>query len=93
MSQIPAPEPRSSALRALDSLKRWRRRNQAVRELRAMGAWRLADLGLSVDQIPAFVDAMLEKQTQSEGLIAPTEVQSTRTQWMLGPWADGLAGP
>lgn len=93
MSQVPALEPRSSAQRALDSLKRWRRRNQAIRELRAMPGWRLADLGLSREQIPAFVDALLEKQTRSEAQLAPTEVHSSRTQWMLGPWADGLAGP
>ena len=93
MSQIPAPEPRSFARRALDSLKRWRRRSQAVRELRAMPGWRLADLGLCREQIPAFVDALLENETRSKTQLAPTEVQSTRTQWMLGPWADGLAGP
>ncbi len=93
MSPIPAPQPRSFAHQALDSLRRWRRRNQAIRELRAMAGWRLADLGLSHDQIPAFVDALLEKQTRPMAQIAPTEVQPTRTQWMLGPWADGLAGP
>jgi hypothetical protein len=77
----------------LASLKRWRRRNRAIRELRTMDRWRLADLGLSRDQIPALVDAMLEKQNHSGARIAPTEVQATRTGWMLGPWADGLAGP
>jgi uncharacterized protein YjiS (DUF1127 family) len=93
MSQLPAPANRSPAHRALDSLKRWRRRNQAIRELRTMARWRLADLGISADQIPAFVDALLEKQEHGDSRVAPTEVQATRTQWMLGPWADGLAGP
>ena len=81
------------AHQALNALKHWRRRNQAIRELRAMDRWRLADLGPSRDQIPAFVDALLETQTDSEAHIAPTEVRATRTQWMPGPWADGLAGP
>ncbi len=93
MSRLPGPETRSSAHQVLDSLKRWRRRNRAIRELRTMDRWRLADLGLSRDQIPAFVDAMLEKQDHPGARIAPTEVQATRTGWMLGPWADGLAGP
>ncbi len=93
MTRLPGPETRSSAHQALDSIKRWRRRNRAIRELRAMDRWRLADLGLSADQIPAFVDAMLAKQDHSGTGIAPTEVQATRTGWMLGPWADGLAGP
>ncbi len=92
MSRLPGPETRSSAHQALDSIKRWRRRNRAIRELRAMGRWRLADLGLSGDQIPAFVDAMLERQAYSGARIAPTEVQTTRTLWMPGPWADGLTG-
>jgi len=93
MSRLPGPETPSTAHQALDPLKRWRRRNQAIRELRAMDRWRLADLGLSGDQIPAFVDAMLARQDHSGARIAPTEVQATRTGWMLGPWADGLAGP
>jgi uncharacterized protein YjiS (DUF1127 family) len=93
MSRLPGPETRSSAHQVLASLKRWRRRNRAIRELRTMDRWRLADLGLSRDQIPALVDAMLEKQNHSGARIAPTEVQATRTGWMLGPWADGLAGP
>ena len=93
MSQLSGSETRSLAHQALNSLKRWRRRNRAIRELRAMDRWRLADLGLSRDQIPAFVDALLERQANSEAQIAPTEVQPTRTQWMPGPWADGLAGP
>ncbi len=93
MSRLPAPETRSAAQRALDSLKRWRRRRLAIRELRTMARWRLADLGVSADQIPAFVDALLDKQEHGTARIAPTEVQATRTQWMLGPWADGLAGP
>ncbi len=93
MTRLPGPETRSSAHQVLDSLKRWRRRNRAIRELRTMDRWRLADLGLSRDQIPAFVDAMLEKRDHSGAHIAPTEVQATRTGWMLGPWADGLAGP
>ncbi len=93
MSRLPRPETRSWTHQALDSLKRWRRRNRAIRELRAMERWRLADLGLSGDQIPAFVDAMLEKQGHSGTRIAPTEVQATRTLWMPGPWADGFAGP
>ena len=93
MSQLPAPATRSPAHRALDSLKRWRRRSQAIRELRTMARWRLADLGISVDQIPAFVDALLDRQEHGDSRVAPTEVQATRTQWMLGPWADGLAGP
>jgi len=93
MSRLPGPETRSSAHQALDSLKHWRRRNCAIRELRAMDRWRLADLGLSADQIPTFVDAMLAKQDHPGARIAPTEVQATRTGWTLGPWADGLAGP
>ncbi len=93
MSRLPGPKTRSSARQALDSIKRWRRRNRAIRELRAMDRWRLADLGLSGDQIPAFVDAMLERQVPSEPRIAPTEVQATRTLWMPGPWGDGFAGP
>jgi uncharacterized protein YjiS (DUF1127 family) len=93
MSRLPTPATRSAAHRALDSLKRWRRRNRAIRELRSMARWRLADLGISADQIPAFVDALLESQEHRETRVAPTEVQATRTQWMLGPWADGLAGP
>ena len=88
MSRLPAP-----AHRALDPLKRWRRRSQAIRELRTMARWRLADLGISADQIPAFVDALLDRQEHGDPRVAPTEVQATRTQWMLGPWADGLAGP
>jgi hypothetical protein len=74
-------------------LKRWRRRNLAIRELRATVPWRLADLGLSGDQILALVDAMLARQVDSGAQIAPTEVQATRTRWMLAPWANGLAGP
>jgi len=110
MSRLPAPETRSGAQRALDSLKRWRRRRLAIQELRTMARWRLADLGVSADQIPAFVDALLDKGVSADQIpafvdalldkqehgtarIAPTEVQATRTQWMLGPWADGLAGP
>jgi uncharacterized protein YjiS (DUF1127 family) len=93
MSPLPGPETRSSAHQALDSIKRWRRRNRAIRELRAMDRWRLADLGLFTGQIPALVDAMLERQDHSGARVAPTEVQATRTRWMLGPWADGLAGP
>ena len=93
MSRLPGLKTRSLAYRALDSIKRWRRRNGAIRELRAMDRWRLADLGLSADQIPAFVDAMLTKQDHCGIRIAPTEVQATRAGWMLGPWADGLAGP
>ncbi len=93
MSRLSGSQTRSLALRALDSLRRWRHRSRAICELRAMGRWRLADLGLSRDQIPAFVDALLERQANSEAQIAPTEVQATRTQWLLGPWADGLADP
>ena len=93
MSQLPAPATRSPAHLALDSLKRWRRRSQAIRELRTMARWRLADLGISADQIPAFVDALLDRQEHCNSGIAPTEVQATRTQWMLGAWADRLAGP
>jgi len=93
MSRLPRPETRSWTHQALDSLKRWRCRNRTIRELRAMDRWRLAHMGLSGDQIPAFVDAMLERQEHSGTRIAPTEVQATRTRWMLGPWADGLAGP
>ncbi len=93
MSQHSGPETRSLAHKALNSLKRWRCRNRAIRELRTMARWRLADLGLSRDQIPAFVDALLERQADSAAQIAPTEVQATRTQWMPGPWADDLAGP
>ncbi len=93
MSRLPGPETQSLAHQALDSIKRWRRRNRAIRELRAMDRWRLADLGLSGDQIPAFVDAMLETQVDSGARIAPTEVQATRTLWMPGPWADDFAGP
>jgi uncharacterized protein YjiS (DUF1127 family) len=36
MSRLPGPETRSTAHQALDSLKRWRHRNQAIRELRTM---------------------------------------------------------
>lgn len=93
MSHLPGPEARSLAHQTLDSLRRWRHRNRAIHELRAMDRWRLADLGLSRDQIPSFVDAMLEGQGHSEARIAPTEVQATRAHWMLGPWADGFAGP
>ncbi len=93
MTRLPGSETRSSGQQALDSIKRWRRRNRAIRELRAMDRWRLADLGLSRDQIPALVDAMLAKRDHSGARIVPTEVQATRTGWMLGPWADGLAGP
>ncbi len=93
MSRLPGPETRSLAHQALDSIRRWRHRNRAIRELRAMDRWRLADLGLSRDQIPTFVDAMLERQAHPEARIAPTEVQATRTRWMPGPWADGFAGP
>lgn len=93
MSQLPESESRSSAHQALGSLKRWRRRSQAIRELRAMARWRLADLGISADQIPAFVDALLERQTGPEDRVAPSEVQATRTGWLPGPWADGVAGP
>jgi len=50
-------------------------------------------LGISADQISAFVDALLEKQEHGTARIAPTEVQATHTQWMLGPWAEELAGP
>ena len=93
MSRLPRPETRSWTHQVLDSLKRWRCRNRAIRELRAMDRWRLPDMELSGDQIPAFVDAMLERQAHSGARIAPTEVQATRTRWMLGPWADGLSGP
>ena len=93
MSRLPGPKNPSTAHQVLDSLKRWRRGNLAIRELRAMDPWRLADLGLSGDQIPAIVDAMLARQADSRARIAPTEVQATGTRWMLGPWADGLAGP
>lgn len=92
MSRVPARQPRSTARSALDFLRRWRCRNRAIREMRSMAGWRLADLGLSRDQIPDFVDAMLEKQAHGECRIAPSEVQATRTRWMPGPWADGLAG-
>jgi hypothetical protein len=52
-----------------------------------------SDLGIYVDQIPAFVDALLEKQEHGTSRIAPTEVQATHTQWMLGPWTEELTGP
>lgn len=76
----------------LSRLQRWRRRNQAIRELRGMARWRLADLGISRDQIPAFVDSLLNKQTRPGEQASPSEVQATRTAWMPGPWADGLTG-
>jgi uncharacterized protein YjiS (DUF1127 family) len=91
MSQLSASGPRSRVQRALDSLNRWRRRNQAIRELRTIARWRLADLGISADQIPAFVDALLERKANPENRVAPSEVQAGRTGWMLGPWADGVA--
>lgn len=93
MSRLPASQHRSFSKRALDFLERWRRRNRAIREMRAMAGWRLADLGISRDQIPAFVDALLERQTQGEPGTAPSEVQATRTRWMPGPWADGFTSP
>lgn len=91
MSGHHAPVTRSLARQTLSALVRWRRRNQAIRELRSMARWRLADLGLSRDQIPAFVDALLDKQSGSASEVTPTEVQATRTGWMAGPWADGFA--
>jgi uncharacterized protein YjiS (DUF1127 family) len=93
MSRQLVLEDRSAVRQALDSLKRWRRRNQAIGELRRMARWRLADLGISADQIPAFVDALLARQAGPDAGVAPTEIQATRTRWMLGPWADGIAGP
>ena len=91
MFQYFQTEHRSVARRTLDSVKRWRCRNRAIRELRAMAQWRLADLGISREQIPAFVDALLDRNIQRGAQIAPTEVQATRTRWMPGPWADGIA--
>jgi uncharacterized protein YjiS (DUF1127 family) len=93
MSQLPTAATRSAAQRALDSLKRGQRRSLAIRELRAMARWRLSDLGISADQIPAFVDALLERQEHGTARIAPTKVQATHTQWLLGPWAEELADP
>ena len=76
----------------LQKLNRWRRRNQAIRELRRMACWRLADFGLTRDQIPAFVDALLQKTIASEPQPTPSEVQSARLQAMNGTLAEGFAG-
>ena len=91
--QHPTPlEPPSRTLSVLQKLGRWRRRNQAIRELRAMPGWRLADLGLTRGQIPAFVDALLQKTVTSDPQPTPSEVQSGRLQVLQGTLADGLAG-
>lgn len=92
MSQAAALNNRPAAHQVLDTLKRWRRRNQAIRELRSMPRWRLADLGISRDQIPAFVDGLLSRQAETGSAAVPTELQSTRAAWMPGPWADGVGG-
>lgn len=92
MSQVRESTQHPTAYPLFGRLSHWRRRNQAIRELRRMARWRLSDLGISRDQIPAFVDSLLSQQVNPEDRAAPSEVQATRTGWMPGPWADGLAG-
>lgn len=83
---------RAPARRLLDHLRRRSRRRAAIRELRAMPSYRLADLGLSRGQIPEFVDALLEQHAPSRAPVAPSEVREALVEVLLGPWADGASG-
>ena len=85
-------EPLSVSVGVLQRLARWRRRNRAIRELRAMPSWRLADFGLARAQIPAFVDALLQKSVSSDPGPTPSEVQNARLQAMPGALVEGFAG-
>ena len=89
----PAPfNSAASSLSLLHKLGLWRRRNQAIRELRAMPGWRLADFGLAREQIPAFVDALLQKSIAHDPRPTPSEIQNARLQILQGSLADGIAG-
>ena len=90
-TEMQAPA-RSAVRRLIDHLRRRARRRAAIRELRAMPSYRLADLGISRGQIPAFVDALLDRDAPSRAPVSPSEVRTGLVEALLGPWADGASG-
>ncbi|MFQ5755181.1 MAG: DUF1127 domain-containing protein [Acidiferrobacterales bacterium] len=51
------------AHRLVEPLRRWYRSHVTVRQLEGLSDWQLKDIGVVRGEIPAFVDALLAKET------------------------------